>query len=98
MCSADAYAISATVADLTAALDAMTAGDIEPAAMYKARLLLAELVDPFEAFPHPDGTEFRAKLHRFATTPGNFTVSPRRGKFVGNLVAGAGFEPATFGL
>jgi hypothetical protein len=91
-------AITATAADLNGMLDALMAGAVDQATMYKARLLLAELVDPFEAHPHPDGTEFRAKLRRFATTPGNFTVSPRRGKFVGNLVAGAGFEPATFGL
>ena len=50
--------------------------------LYKARLLLAELVDPFEAHPHPDGVEFRAKLRRHATTPRDFRIPTRPSKFV----------------
>ena len=96
-------AISATADDLRVMLDDLAGGTIDdPATLYKARGLLAELVEPFEAFAHPEGTEFRAKLRiptaRKELTPKDFVVPRRSPKFVGNLVAGVGFEPTTFGL
>jgi site-specific DNA recombinase len=96
-------AISATADDLRAMLDRLVGGTVDdPTVVYKARGLLAELVEPFDAFVHAEGTEFRAKLRiptaRKELTPGGFVVPTRSSKFVGNLVAGAGFEPATFGL
>lgn len=86
--------ISATAADLRSMLDALVDGQVDdPATLYKARGLLAELVEPFEAFAHAEGTQFRARLRRPGAremTPSDFTVAARKpGKFVGNLVAGA---------
>jgi len=63
-------------------------------------MLLARLVDPFDAFPHADGTEFKAHLrrphgHRQGATPPDFTVL---GKNV-NVVAGGRFvEPLSVEL
>jgi hypothetical protein len=56
-------AITATAAELSAVLVTLVAGKVhDPATLYKARGLLTELVDPFEAFPHDEGTEFKAKI------------------------------------
>jgi hypothetical protein len=89
-------AVTATADDLRSMLDTLVAGELDdPATLYKARGLLAELVEPFEAFEHPEGTEFRAKLRRPGvpneTTPEDFIVPSRSSKFVGNLLAGARF-------
>jgi hypothetical protein len=78
-------------------LDALMDGEVDdPTTLYKGRGLLSELVEPFEAFPRADGMEFRAKLRshttRKETTPRDFVVPRRSSKFVGNLVAGAGFD------
>jgi hypothetical protein len=74
-------------------LDKLASGEVDdPATLYKARGLLAELVDPFEAFPHDEGTEFKAKIRRLGarmTTPRDFLVLRRPRQIVGNLVAGA---------
>ncbi len=96
-------AISATADDLRSTLDSLVGGKLDdPATLYKARGLLAQLVEPFEAFEHPAGTEFRAKVRRPGArgemTPRDFVIERRSSKFVGNLVAGVGFEPTTFGL
>ncbi len=86
-------AITATAEDLRGLLDALVDGQVDdPATLYWARGLLAELAEPFEAFAHPEGTEFRAKLRRPGAremTPGDFIIPRRSSKFVGNLVAGA---------
>jgi hypothetical protein len=96
--STESEAITATAADLSAMLDKLVRGQVDdPAALYKARGLLAELVDPFEAFPHADGTEFRATVRRLGTrhtTPPNFMIPRRSRQIVGNLVAGASLRPA----
>jgi len=90
--------ITATAADLSGMLDKLVRGQVDdPATLHKARGLLAELVDPFEAYPHADGTEFRATVRRLGTrhtTPPNFTI-PRRSCQIGNLVAGARFRVIT---
>jgi hypothetical protein len=94
--STESEAITATAADLSAMLDKLVRGQVDdPAALYKARGLLAELVDPFEAFPRVDGTEFRATvrgLGTWHTTPPNFMIPRRSRQIVGNLVAGGGFD------
>jgi hypothetical protein len=96
-------AITATAADLSAMLDKLVRGQVDASAtLYKARGLLTELVDPFEAFPHEDDMEFRAKLRRLGTrhtTPPNFMIPRRSRQIVGNLVAGGRFvEPLNVDL
>jgi site-specific DNA recombinase len=95
-------AVTAQTDALRRMLDAVVAGDVsDPAVMVRARMPLAQLVDPFDAYPHPTGgTEFRAKLRRplarrLGGTPPDFDVIRPN---VVKVVAGAGFEPATFGL
>jgi len=79
--------------DLRGMLDTLVAGNVsDPAVMVRARMLLAQLVDPFDAYPHPTGgTEFRAKLRRplarrLGGPPPDFDVIRPN---VVNVVAGA---------
>jgi hypothetical protein len=67
----------------------------DPGFVHKARGLLAQALDPFVAYPHPERVEFRAALRvpgaaRNEAIPGDFTVRSRPGrKPRENLVAGA---------
>ena len=47
--------VSGEMAALSAMLDTLVAGELDdPATVHRARALLADLIDPFEAYPHPD--------------------------------------------
>jgi hypothetical protein len=49
--------------DYTRAASRLESAVEDPAVMVRARMLLAQMVDPFTAYPHPTGgTELRARL------------------------------------